>query len=85
MTAAWIARAALALIRHPELWVTAAKQVGVLSVEGWWRRPPFLPVPDPGYLRFRFQTMYGDPERAPEPDDVVTYLRWCRAWPRVTA
>lgn len=85
MSPAWILRAALALARHPELWLTAVRQVGVLSVEGWWRRSPFLPVPDRGYLRFRFQTMYGDPDRAPEPDDVVTYLRWCRAWPRVTA
>jgi hypothetical protein len=81
----WVARAALALARHPDLWTTAVRQVLVLAVAGWWRRPPFLPVPDPAYLRFRFQTMYGDPDRAPEPDDVITYLRWCRAWPRVTA
>jgi hypothetical protein len=25
------------------------------------------------------QTAYGDPDREPEPDDVVTYLRWCRS------
>lgn len=78
-------RAARALAAHPDLWATAVRQIGVLAVAGWWRRPPFLPLPDRGYLRFRFQTMYGDPERAPEPEDVVTYLRWCRAWPRVTA
>jgi hypothetical protein len=81
----WVARAALALARHPDLWTTAVRQVLVLAVAGWWRRPPFLPVPDRAYLRFRFQTMYGDPDRAPEPDDIITYLHWCRAWPRVTA
>ena len=85
MSITWVARAALALARHPDLWTTAARQVLVLAVDGWWRRPPFLPLPDRAYLRFRFQTMYGDPDRSPEPDDVVTYLRWCRAWPRVTA
>jgi hypothetical protein len=35
-------------------------------------------MPDPAYLRFRMQTAYGDPNRDPDPDDVVTYLRWCR-------
>jgi hypothetical protein len=30
------------------------------------------------------QTAYGDPDRAPDPDDVVTYLHWCRAWPSLT-
>jgi hypothetical protein len=24
----------------------------------------------------------GDGRRAPEPDDVVAYLRWCRSWQR---
>lgn len=85
VTAAWVIRVALALVRHPELWSTAIRQVGVLSVPGWWTRAPYLPVPDRDYLRFRFQTMYGDPDHEPEARDVITYLRWCRAWPRVTA
>ena len=85
MSLAWAVRAAVALARHPDLWTTAVRQIAVLAVAGWWRRAPFLPIPDREYLRFRFQTMYGDPDRAPDPDDVVTYLRWCRAWPRVTA
>jgi len=85
MTLTWVVQAAVALLRHPDLWVTAIRQAGVLAVEGWWKRPPFLPVPDRDYLRFRFQTMYGDPDRAPDPGDVITYLRWCRAWPHVTA
>jgi hypothetical protein len=33
-------------------------------------------VPDPDYLRFRFQTAFGDGE--PEAADVVAYLEWCR-------
>jgi hypothetical protein len=36
-----------------------------------------VPVPDPEYLRFRFETQYG-PSGEPDPHDLVTYLEWCR-------
>ena len=45
---------------------------------GWWRRAPFLPLPDPAYLRFRLETQYGG-DREPDPADLVTYLHWCRS------
>ena len=80
----WAVRAVAAVGRRPELWATAAHQVLVLAPPGWWRARPWVPWPDPAYLRFRLQTAYGDPTRRPEPADVVTYLHWCRAWPRVT-
>lgn len=76
--------AALVLLRHPSLWATAVGQVGRLAPTGWWRRKPFLPLPDPAYLRFRLQTAYGDPEREPAAEDLVTYLHWCKAWPHLT-
>jgi hypothetical protein len=72
--------AVTAVLRHPGLWPTALRQVLVLAPRGWWRRRPFLPLPDAGYLRFRMVTAYGLEDRVPEPDDVVTYLRWCRGW-----
>ncbi len=84
MSRSWWWRAAALLVRHPELWLTAVGQVVRLAPTGWWQRSPFLPVPDAAYLRFRMVTAYGDPERSPEPADVITYLHWCRAWPRVT-
>lgn len=74
-----------AVLRRPDLWWTALRQLRVLARPGWWRRPPFLPVPDRGYLAFRLQTMYGDPDHRPAPADVVTYLEWCRAWPRISS
>ena len=77
-----MARAAALLIRHPSLWATGVVQLFRLAPRGWWRRRPFLPLPDPAYLRFRLQTAYGDPDREPEPDDLVTYLHWCRRFPR---
>jgi hypothetical protein len=52
----------------------------VLAAPGWWHRRPWLPLPDPAYLRFRLVTQYGDPEHAPEPADVVAYLHWCRSY-----
>jgi hypothetical protein len=71
-----------AVARHPSLWGTGVRQAIVLAPTGWWRRKPFIPVPDPAYLRFRMETAYGDPGRDPDPDDLVTYLRWCRNFPR---
>jgi hypothetical protein len=75
----WWGRAALAVLRHPSLWGIALGQALRLAPDGWWRRKPFLPVPDPSYLRFRLETQYGS-DHDPEPDDVVTYLHWCRTF-----
>jgi hypothetical protein len=69
-----------AVLGHPSLWATAVAQVAHLAPPGWWRHRPWLPLPDPAYLRFRLQTAYGDPTREPEPDDIVTYLHWSRTW-----
>jgi hypothetical protein len=71
-------RAALLVIARPGLWVTALRQSARLARPGWWRRAPFLPVPDAAYLRFRFETQYGTAARA-DPHDLVTYLEWCHA------
>jgi hypothetical protein len=68
------------VVVRPRLWAIAVAQVWVLARPGWWRRFPPLPVPDPAYLRFRLQTAYGDDDHDPEPGDVLTYLRWCRAF-----
>lgn len=77
MNGAWWRSAAVAVARHPGLWVTTVVQSLRLAAPGWWRRRPFLPLPDEDYLRFRLETQYGS-DHDPEPDDVVTYLRWCR-------
>ena len=79
-----LAAVILAVAVRPGLWLTAVRQVFVLARPGWWHRLPFLPLPDPEYLAFRLQTAYGDSSAPLQPHDVVTYLHWCRAWPRVT-
>lgn len=77
----WTVRATWAVLRRPRLWPTAVGQVRRLAPSGWWRRRPFLPLPDADYLRFRLETQYGS-DHEPEPADVVTYLAWCRSYRR---
>lgn len=77
------ATAAVAAVgRRPDLWATALRQLRVLTPTGWWRRRPFLPVPDGEYLRFRLVTAFGGDSVAassgPSGPDVVAYLEWCR-------
>ena len=42
----------------------------------WWRRAPFLPLPDRDYVRWRMHTAYGDHDAVPPADDVIRYARW---------
>ena len=78
----WARAAVAAVARHPSLWATGVRQAFVLAEPGWWRRRPHLPLPAPDYLRFRLQTAYGGTgDRAPDPEDLVTYLRWVRDLP----
>ena len=76
------ARVVRGVLVRPALWPTALRQALLLAPPGWWRRPPFLPLPDPGYLAFRLETMYGGAAPSPEADDLVAYLRWCRRYRR---
>ncbi|MCY4193051.1 MAG: hypothetical protein OXF04_01970 [bacterium] len=57
------------LLGHPSLWITAMRMARRLRM-----------LPDRGYLRFRMVTMYGDASAQPRAQDLITYLRWCRAW-----
>jgi hypothetical protein len=75
----WWLPVVMAVVRTPRLWVTALRQVARLAPRGWWHRWPPLPVPDQEYVRFRSQTMYGGDGRAPDPDDVLAYLNWCKS------
>ena len=75
-------RALAAVLLHPTLWPTGVRQARRLARPAWWRHPPFLPLPTPEYLRFRLETAYGGSgDQPPAPADLVTYLRWCRAFP----
>jgi hypothetical protein len=43
---------------------------------GWYRRFPFLPLPDAEYVKWRLHTAYGDHGAVPPADDVERYARW---------
>ena len=72
-----------AVLRRPALWLVAVRQAVLLAPRGWWRRPPFLPLPPRPYVRFRATTQYGDPAHALVAEDVVQYLTWCRSLRRL--
>lgn len=80
-----VARIGIAVALRPELWPTAVRQARRTARPGWWRRAPFLPVPDGDYLHFRLVTQYGETDEPPTPGDVVDYLAWCREWERSLA
>lgn len=71
-----------AVLVRPVLWPAAVRALYRLAPRGWWRRRPWLPAPDPAFLQFRMTTAFGS--QSPPPSEVVSYLRWLRAWPQVT-
>jgi hypothetical protein len=81
--AGWIRDASVvvrAVLPHPDLWGPALGAVGRMARPGWWRRPPFVPVPGNSYWHFRLVTAYGGDgeEGGLTTRDVVAYLRWCQ-------
>lgn len=72
------AAAARAVAVRPDLWRAALRQARVLVPRGWWRRAPFLPLPDRDWLAFRLTTAYGDPGARVAVDDLLTWLAWSR-------
>jgi hypothetical protein len=77
-------RAIAGIVVRPGLWPTALRQVHRTARSGWWHRPPFVPLPDRAYTRFRLETQYGD-DATVAPADLVRYLEWCRAEERAIA
>jgi hypothetical protein len=78
MTRAALTRMAASVIVRPGLWLAALGVVRRMSAPGWWRSPPFLPLPDRRLWAFRMVTAYGRADAEPDAEDVVSYLEWCR-------
>jgi hypothetical protein len=70
--------AATRVLAHPSLWWPALRAAPRFAPKGWWRRPPFLPVPDERYWRFRMETAYGDEDASVPGDELADVLRWSR-------
>jgi hypothetical protein len=43
---------------------------------GWWRRPPFLPLPDREYWKFRLVTAAGSKATSLAPAAMVDAAKW---------
>lgn len=66
------------LLARPRLWPAAFRLAAASASRGWWRRPPFLPVPDGDYVAFRQLTHTGATDGRASGDELVAYLEWCR-------
>jgi len=75
-------RAGAAVVMRPQLWGTALRTWRRTTPSGWWRRRPFLPVPDRDYLHFRLTTQYGAADAHADSRDVLNYLLWCKRYDR---
>jgi len=69
-----------AILAHPSVWWAGISSLLRLARRGWWRRPPFLPVPGEAYWDFRLVTAFGGTgqDAVLKGEDVVAYLQWCR-------
>ena len=63
-------------IRRPQLAIDLIRVSWRFRSNDWYRRFPFLPLPDPTYLRWRMYTAYGDYDAVPPAGDVERYARW---------
>jgi hypothetical protein len=71
-------RLSLRALVRPRLAVDLLRLAWSFRRRDWFRRPPFLPVPPPEYVRWRMFTAYGDEHAVPPVEDVVRFARWRR-------
>lgn len=64
------------VLTHPGSILLFVRAGWRFRARGWWRRPPFLPLPSREYLEWRLHTAYGEAGSAPEFDELERYLRW---------
>src|SRR2546426_1064823 len=71
-------RLALRALANPRLAVDLLRLAWSFRARGWYRHPPFLPLPPREYIRWRMFTAYGDEAAVPPLEDVVRFARWRR-------
>jgi hypothetical protein len=72
------ARLALRALRRPSLIPALITVAWRFRRRRWYAKPPFLPLPDRDYLRWRMYTAYGDADAIPPVEDIERYARWAR-------
>jgi hypothetical protein len=81
MGGSWLglsARLSLRALVSPRLAVDLLRTAWAFRRRDWWRKPPFLPVPDRTYLKWRMYTAYADENAVPPAEDVIRFARWRR-------
>ena len=77
-TTATLGRLAAVALRRPHLVPALLGAAWRFRRRGWYRTPPFLPLPPPEYMAWRLYTAYGDEDAVPEARELDRYLRWSR-------
>jgi len=70
--------AALRAMVNPRLAVDLLRAGWAFRRRRWWANPPFLPLPDVTYLRWRMYTAYGSEDAVPPLEDMLRFVRWRR-------
>lgn len=63
-------------IKRPRLVPHLFGAAWAFRARGWYRSPPFLPLPSRNYLRWRMETAYGDREAVPTDNELERFLLW---------
>ena len=66
----------LLALRRPWLWPALLSAAWAFRPRGWYRKPPFLPVPSRAYMRWRLETAYGEPDVVPPADEIERFVTW---------
>lgn len=66
------------LLRRPSVAGLLVGSAWRFRRRGWYRRPPFLPLPPRDYLAWRMHTAFGEEEAELPPEALERYLRWTR-------
>ena len=64
--------------RRPGLWAEGIRTLLAVSPQKWWRRAPFVPLPDAAYSEWRLVTAHGSAADPLSPEELVSYLEWRR-------
>ena len=63
-------------VRDPRLALALGRVAWRFRAHRWWRRFPFLPLPERTYLQWRLYTAYVDGDAVPPAEDVARYAKW---------
>jgi hypothetical protein len=63
-------------VRRPRLVLPLLAAAWRFRAHGWYRRPPYLPVPPREYIAWRLHTAYGSEDALPPARELERYLAW---------